>query len=400
MPDSSSAPKLGPNADTTRPSHERASDFAGLADQQLDHAPETVLQSELQAIAQHASTLLGGTGTALAVTDEKGVVRRAGTVNKAKLSEILQSHWRLSEESLRRRHTVFCADTNTDTRVEAVTNQTLAIRSVVVHPIILNGAAAGFIEAFSDKPDRFQRMDEIALTEITTLITRLLTNPNELAESRNRIQQQTLPLPVILGGRSRWRDRSLQRLKRLSFVILTILILLLGWRGLREIRKSSLQTRRSAAPVHAKPVQPAPQALPPAAQTGLTLNPSAKPIGPPAPRTSVKSYLPALPGIKVNPGAYLRQLGPAAIGTASSSRSITGHQGINNQLGTERVSSEKSGLRSQSRSIASAKHGAVTVSGKKHSLSPSMAKQKQRKWNAVCAEATFLSHHKKAGCPL
>jgi hypothetical protein len=404
MPDSSSAPKLGPYPNTTRPSNEHqfgAGDFAGVADQQADHAREIVLQSELQAAVQHARTLLGGAGTALAITDEKGVVRRAGTVDKAKLSEVLRSHWRLSEECLRRRHTVFCADTNTDTRVEAAANETLAIRSIVVHPIILNGAVAGFIEAFSDKPNLFQRMDEIALTQITNSITRLLTNPNEVAESRNQIQQDTLTLPVLLGGRHLWRDRGIHQLKRLSFVMLALLILLLGWQGLREIRKSSLRTPPSAVPAHSKPVQSAssPKVLaPPPPQTGLTVIPSAKAIGPPAPSRSVKSYFPALPGIKVDSGAYPQQLSPAAIGTVPSSHSITGHH--NNQLGTEGVSPRKSGLRNQSRSISSAKHGAAAVSSKKHFLSPSRAKQIRRKSHVACAEVTFFSYHKKAGCPL
>ncbi|MFZ0318198.1 MAG: TonB family protein [Candidatus Sulfotelmatobacter sp.] len=166
------------------------SDFAELAAKFAAHgggkippelSGELVLDVVLNEIVEHACSVTGATGAAIALARGEEMVCRASSGGTApELGTRLDMHSGLSGACVRSRQMQRCDDALADPRADAEVSRQLGVRSVVVWPLLQDEQLIGIFEIFSERPSAFGERDGRTLE---LLSGRVLKNTQALQSS-------------------------------------------------------------------------------------------------------------------------------------------------------------------------------------------------------------------------
>ena len=150
----------------------------------LSEMAERDLGATLQLLAERAQYITGSTGAAIALRDRDELVCKASAGESAPgVGTLLQVNSGLSGESVRTGQTLVCEDAATDGRVNRESCQALGIASVVVMPLLRDGAVMGVFELFSDQPHAFGERDLMALERLGSMVHTALDCAQTVSET-------------------------------------------------------------------------------------------------------------------------------------------------------------------------------------------------------------------------
>jgi len=131
------------------------------------HSLGSDLNAALRTISERARTLLRGTGAAIALMDRGPMMCRASVgTGGPPLGTRVDVNSGFSGECIRTGKALRCDDTETDSRVEAVTCRRLGIRSIVAAPMWYERAVVGLLEVFSPCSFAFDEGDLAVLERL------------------------------------------------------------------------------------------------------------------------------------------------------------------------------------------------------------------------------------------
>ncbi len=152
-----------------------------------------------QLITERAMTLTGASGSALALLTNGRVVcrKRAGDPAPPLGSEVDVQEG-LSGECARTGQRVLCADTDTDTRVDAELCRALGIRSLLATPVVSDLRVIGLLEVFSPQAGRFADAEGPTLERLAELVPwtndqKRITKDGETENARPDTLETTAP---------------------------------------------------------------------------------------------------------------------------------------------------------------------------------------------------------------
>ncbi|HYU47103.1 MAG TPA: TonB family protein [Terriglobales bacterium] len=126
--------------------------------------PELALDLVLHELVVRAVDATGADSAALALARGGEMVCRAATGHHAPdLGVPLNTRDGLSGACLRTRQPQLCADTESDSRVDAAIARRLGIRSILIVPVLDEGALIGVLEVFSSEPSAFSELEQTVL---------------------------------------------------------------------------------------------------------------------------------------------------------------------------------------------------------------------------------------------
>jgi TonB family protein len=126
--------------------------------------PELALDLVLHELVVRAVDATGASSAALALARGDEMVCRAATgLHAPDLGIPLNTRDGLSGACLRTRQPQFCVDTESDPLVDAVIARRLGIRSILIVPVLDEGALIGVLEVFSSQPSAFSEREQTVL---------------------------------------------------------------------------------------------------------------------------------------------------------------------------------------------------------------------------------------------
>lgn len=131
------------------------------------------LDAALQLLAERAQYITGASGAAIALRrgEHSDMLCRASAGSNApELGALLSMEYGLSGESVRKRQTLRCDDTEVDPRVNREGCRQLGIASVVVMPVAIEQQVIGVFELFSSRPHGFDERDLSALQRLSEMV--------------------------------------------------------------------------------------------------------------------------------------------------------------------------------------------------------------------------------------
>ena len=138
-----------------------------------DHIARSVfnLDTTLQLIVERLQKITRATGTVVELIESDEVYYRA-------TSGILKQHHgyrmkiagSLSGVCISQKEIIRCVDTEKDARVNREAAREVAIRSMVVAPLLYDGKVIGVLKVAADKPNVFRRKDELSVKLLSSLI--------------------------------------------------------------------------------------------------------------------------------------------------------------------------------------------------------------------------------------
>ena len=129
------------------------------------------LDAVLQLLAGRAQYITGASGVAIALREGTEMICRARAGSSAPETGVrLQVNSGLSGESVRSRQILRCDDAETDPRVNRESCRGLGIASVMVMPLLDEGAVVGLFELLSSKAYAFEERDVIALQRLGEMV--------------------------------------------------------------------------------------------------------------------------------------------------------------------------------------------------------------------------------------
>ncbi|HXY49407.1 MAG TPA: GAF domain-containing protein [Terriglobales bacterium] len=150
----------------------------------LSEMAERDLGATLQLLAERAQYITGSTGAAIALRDSDELVCKASAGESAPaVGTLLQVNSGLSGESVRTGQTLVCENAATDGRVNRESCQALGIASVVVMPLLREGAVMGVFELFSGQPHAFGERDLMALERLGSMVHTALDCAQTVSET-------------------------------------------------------------------------------------------------------------------------------------------------------------------------------------------------------------------------
>jgi GAF domain-containing protein len=111
------------------------------------------------ALSAAVSTLLektGASGAAIALAQGGRLVCRASMGDAPDVGVALSVDTGITGACVRSARLLHCRDAGLDVRVDAAVCRNLGIRSILVTPILVDGAVLGIVEALSPHPNEFQ----------------------------------------------------------------------------------------------------------------------------------------------------------------------------------------------------------------------------------------------------
>ncbi len=139
---------------------------------------DPALEQVLTLIAEQACLATSATASAIAVREHDQIICRATTgPNAPDLGIPLDTSSGLSGACVRSREAQYCADTETDSRVNAEVCRRLAVRSVMVVPLLREQELVGVFEIFSPLPQAFARHDLENLNSLSQALLDALYPP-------------------------------------------------------------------------------------------------------------------------------------------------------------------------------------------------------------------------------
>ncbi len=152
---------------------------------------ELALEIVLNEIVEQACVATGATGAAIVLERDGEMVCRASSGSTAPdLGSRLDTTSGLTGECARTLHAQRCDDALADSRADLEASARLGVRSVLVVPLVRDGALMGFFELFSAQPNAFGEREEKV---VEALAGRALGN---LACAHERLEKSQPPLPV------------------------------------------------------------------------------------------------------------------------------------------------------------------------------------------------------------
>jgi len=133
-------------------------------------ADEIDFQAALQLIAERAQVITGATGAAIAIGDSNGMVCRASCGNAPDPGVHLRPGGGLSGYCLSSSEIVYCADTQSDLRVDAAAARQLGLGSIIVVPIFATGRLAGLLEVLATRRNAFNPRQMTRLERFSELL--------------------------------------------------------------------------------------------------------------------------------------------------------------------------------------------------------------------------------------
>src|SRR5581483_11203825 len=133
------------------------------------------LGTALNLIVSRAWVITRGTGSALALAHQDGMICRATAgSNTPPVGAEVDASTGISGECIRQGKPMRCDDTQSDPRVDAEACRELGIRSILAAPILYERDLVGLLEVFSDRPYAFDQGDlavveRLAQTVVLTL---------------------------------------------------------------------------------------------------------------------------------------------------------------------------------------------------------------------------------------
>jgi hypothetical protein len=168
-------PQPQPALASDRAAHLSALDDLRNQIRTLDGNTEVILQI----ITEAARDFSGASGAALAfITDGVMICRARAGAPAPPIGATVDTKNGLSGECVRTGRSVLCADSESDSRVDAELCRALGLRSLLAVPIFADFRVAGLLEVFSLAPGAFSEDQEIILDRLVELIPSRTTPAN------------------------------------------------------------------------------------------------------------------------------------------------------------------------------------------------------------------------------
>ena len=133
------------------------------------------LDAALQLVARRAQAFTRSTAAAIGLTEADDMICRATAgPNAPAVGTRLRVGSGFSGECVRSGILLRCNDSETDPRVDRESCRALGIRSMIAAPIRSRGVVIGLIEVFSPQPHIFQPDHELALQQLTEVVSAAL----------------------------------------------------------------------------------------------------------------------------------------------------------------------------------------------------------------------------------
>jgi GAF domain/PilZ domain/Sel1 repeat len=115
------------------------------------------LDAALQLITDRVLAFTGGTGAAIALSDDGGGMRCRATAGSdaPPLGASVNTDSGLSGACIRNGQVLYCDDSETDARVDPNICRALGVRSIIAVPIHVGASVVGLLEVFSSEPRAF-----------------------------------------------------------------------------------------------------------------------------------------------------------------------------------------------------------------------------------------------------
>jgi GAF domain-containing protein len=140
------------------------------------------LNAGLNLIVSRACVITRGTGAALALAHEHGMICRAVSGNNVPPVGVkVDVSAGLSGECVRLAKPVRCDDAETDSRVDAEACRELSIRSILAAPILYERETIGLLEVFSAEPCAFDNGDLAVVERLAQTVVLTLSRAEVLA---------------------------------------------------------------------------------------------------------------------------------------------------------------------------------------------------------------------------
>jgi TonB family protein len=144
---------------------------------------DPALEQALTLITEQACLATSATAAAIAVREHDQIICRATAgPNAPDLGIPLDTSSGLSGACVRSREAQYCEDTETDSRVDAEACRRLAVRSVLVVPLLREQELVGVFEIFSPLPQAFARHDLENLISLSQALLDALYPPEAEAQ--------------------------------------------------------------------------------------------------------------------------------------------------------------------------------------------------------------------------
>ena len=117
------------------------------------------LEKLLGPVLERALVATRATGAAIALSAGKEMVCLAARGTAPDLGMRLDRRFGFSGMCVRKGQSLFCDDTETDSRVDQAACQRLGTRSMIAVPLLDSGKTVGLLEVFSGTPHAFEEND-------------------------------------------------------------------------------------------------------------------------------------------------------------------------------------------------------------------------------------------------
>jgi hypothetical protein len=131
---------------------------------------EIDFQAALQLIAERAQVIAGASGAAIAIGDSHGMVCRASCGAAPDRGVAVTPGRGLSGHCLSTAEIVYCADTQSDPRIDATAARQLGLGSIVIVPVFAEGQLAGLFQVLAPRPHGFNSRQLTRLERFSELL--------------------------------------------------------------------------------------------------------------------------------------------------------------------------------------------------------------------------------------
>lgn len=141
------------------------------------------LNAALSLIVSRACSITRGTGAAVALAHEGGMICRATAGTGPPVGAEVNASGGFSGQCIRQCRPLRCDDTQSDPRVNAEVCRELEIRSILGAPILYEREAVGLLEVFSSSPFAFDDGDLAVVERLSQTVVLTLSRAEALQRS-------------------------------------------------------------------------------------------------------------------------------------------------------------------------------------------------------------------------
>jgi diguanylate cyclase (GGDEF)-like protein/PAS domain S-box-containing protein len=147
------------------------------------------LKAVMQRIADRTRELTGGTSAAVRLLDGDALV--CGATSGA--PEIAHPHRlplgnNLSGHAMRDGHSLMCADTETDERVDSALSRSRGVRSIIAVPLLHAGESVGLLLLYGEKAAAFTESDVTTMELLSVVLSAAMAHAAEFEAKRDQVE--------------------------------------------------------------------------------------------------------------------------------------------------------------------------------------------------------------------